>query len=117
MLYEAPHRIARTIADLAAVCGEDRPVALCRELTKLHEEVWRGTLAGAVEHLAEREPRGEYVLVLGGAAPPAEPSAEDVTEALRTRLAAGDDKKTATAEVAKQLRVPKRTVYEIATRL
>jgi hypothetical protein len=55
--------------------------------------------------------------VLGGAAPPAEPSAEDVSRALRSRLDAGDDKKTATAEVAKELRVPKRTVYEIATRL
>ena len=93
-------------------------MALVRELTKLHEEVWRGTLVGAGEHLDESEPRGEYVLVLGGAAPANhEPSSEDVTEALRSRLAAGVDKKTATAEVAKELRVPKRRVYEIATRL
>ena len=117
ILYEAPHRVRRTVAELADALGPLRRVAIVRELTKLHEEVWRGTLGGAVEHLAEREPRGEYVLVLGGAAPPAEASTEDVTEALRTRLAAGDDKKTATAEVAKALRVPKRTVYEIATRL
>src|SRR5437016_3932245 len=117
ILYEAPHRVRRTAAELADALGPLRRVAIVRELTKVHEEVWRGTLGGAVEHLAEREPRGEYVLVLGGAAPPAEPSAEEVTEALRVRLEAGESKKTATAEVAKELRVPKRTVYEIATRL
>jgi len=117
VLYEAPHRVRQTVAELRDELGALRRVAVVRELTKLHEEVWRGTLAAAVDHLAEREPRGEYVLVLGGAAPPAEPSTEDVTEALRSRLAAGDDKKTATAQVAKELRVPKRQVYEIATRL
>jgi 16S rRNA (cytidine1402-2'-O)-methyltransferase len=117
VLYEAPHRVRKTVAELAEAFGPLRRIAIVRELTKLHEEVWRGTLDGAVEHLDEREPRGEYVLVLGGAAPPPAPSSDDVTEALRLRLAAGEDKKTATAEVAKELRVPKRTVYEIATRL
>jgi 16S rRNA (cytidine1402-2'-O)-methyltransferase len=117
ILYEAPHRVRRTVAELAEAFGPERRLVIVRELTKLHEEVWRGTLAGGVARLAEKEPRGEYVLVLGGAAPPAEPSADDVTRALRSRMAAGDDKKTATAEVAKELRVSKRTVYEIATRL
>ena len=117
VLYEAPHRVRQTIGELAKAFGPLRRIAIVRELTKLHEEMWRGSLGGAVEHLAERDPRGEYVLVLGGAAPPAEPTSEDVTEALRLRLDAGEDKKTATAEVAKELRVPKRTVYEIATRL
>ena len=117
VLYEAPHRVRRTVAELADALGPLRRVAVIRELTKLHEEVWRGTLGGAVEHFGETEPRGEYVLVLGGAPPPAEPTAEDVSRALRSRLDAGDDKKTATAEVARELRVPKRTVYEIATRL
>jgi 16S rRNA (cytidine1402-2'-O)-methyltransferase len=117
ILYEAPHRVRQTVAELAEALGALRGVAIVRELTKLHEEVWRGTLGGAVEHLAGSEPRGEYVLVLGGAAPPAEPSKEDVTAALRFRLDAGDDKKAATAAVAKELGVPKRTVYEIATRL
>jgi 16S rRNA (cytidine1402-2'-O)-methyltransferase len=117
VLYEAPHRVRQTVGELADAFGPLRRIAIVRELTKLHEEVWRGSLDGAVDHLAEREPRGEYVLVLGGAAPPAEPTSEDVTAALRSRLEAGEDKKTATAEVAKELRVPKRTVYEIATRL
>ncbi|MBV8161242.1 MAG: 16S rRNA (cytidine(1402)-2'-O)-methyltransferase [Acidimicrobiia bacterium] len=117
ILYEAPHRVRRTVAELADALGPLRRVAIVRELTKVHEEVWRGTLADAVSHLDETEPRGEYVLVLGGAAPRAEATSDEVTAALRSRLAAGDDKKTATAEVARQLRVPKRTVYEIATRL
>jgi len=117
ILYEAPHRVRQTVADLADALGPVRRVAIVRELTKLHEEVWRGTLGGAVEHLDESDPRGEYVLVLGGAGPAAEATSEEVTQALQLRLAAGTDKKTATAEVAKELRVPKRTVYEIATRL
>ncbi len=59
----APHRLRATLADMAEVLG-DRPIALCRELTKLHEELWRGSLADAVDHVAEVEPRGEYVLVV-----------------------------------------------------
>jgi 16S rRNA (cytidine1402-2'-O)-methyltransferase len=117
VLYEAPHRVRQTVAELRDALGPLRRVAVMRELTKVHEEVWRGTLEGAVEHLAERDPRGEYVVVLGGAAAPAEPSAEDVELALRARLDTGDDKKTATAAVAKELGVPKRQVYDIATRL
>jgi 16S rRNA (cytidine1402-2'-O)-methyltransferase len=120
VLYEAPHRVRETMAQLAQVLGTDRRVAIVRELTKLHEEVWRGTLGAAVEHLGEKEPRGEYVLVVAGASPggPAVAlSDEAVTEALQAQLDAGVDKKTATAAVAQQLGVPKRRVYEIATGL
>ena len=114
VLFEAPHRVRETVADLAAVAGELRRVALVRELTKLHEEVWRGTLAAAVDHLTAKEPRGEYVVVLDGA-PPAAPAQEaDVEAALRVRLEAGADKKAAIAEVAAELRVPKRVVYDAA---
>src|SRR5690606_25463405 len=70
VLYEAPHRLARTLADLAEALGPTRRVALARELTKLHEEVWRGSLAAAVEHVAEVEPRGEYVVIVDGAPEP-----------------------------------------------
>jgi 16S rRNA (cytidine1402-2'-O)-methyltransferase len=114
ILFEAPHRVRQTVADLAGVAGELRRVALVRELTKLHEEVWRGTLAGAVSHLAATEPRGEYVIVLDGAPPPAPAGEADVEAALRVRLEAGADKKTAIAEVAAALGVPKRVVYDIA---
>ena len=114
ILFEAPHRVRHTVADLAAAAGELRRVALVRELTKLHEEIWRGMLGAAVRHVAAREPRGEYVLVLDGA-PPAAPAGEtDVEAALRARLEAGADKKSAIAEVAAELGVPKRVVYEVA---
>jgi 16S rRNA (cytidine1402-2'-O)-methyltransferase len=115
VLYEAPHRIAATLADLVQACGDDRPVALARELTKLHEEVWRGTLGEAVARMAEVEPRGEYVLVLGGA--PELETADD--EAIRVALAhersGGSSTKDAVAAVAELLGVPKRRVYELAT--
>ncbi|HEX3622539.1 MAG TPA: 16S rRNA (cytidine(1402)-2'-O)-methyltransferase, partial [Acidimicrobiales bacterium] len=117
VLFEAPHRVRQAVADLAAALGGLRRVAVARELTKLHEEVWRGTLAGAVDHLAETEPRGEYVLVLDGAPPPGPAGEADVEAALRARLAAGTDKRSAIAEVTAQLGVPKRAVYDIALRV
>jgi 16S rRNA (cytidine1402-2'-O)-methyltransferase len=117
VLFEAPHRVRQTVADLAAAAGDLRRVALVRELTKLHEEVWRGTLGGAVDHLATKEPRGEYVVVLDGAPPPAPAAEAEVEAALRSRLDAGADKKSAIAEVAAALDVSKRAVYEIALRV
>lgn len=114
VLFEAPHRVRTTVADLAAVAGDLRRVAVVRELTKMHEEVWRGTLGGAVEHLAAKEPRGEYVVVLDGAPPPAPATEADIEAAMRARLEAGADKKSAIAEVAAALGVSKRAVYEIA---
>jgi 16S rRNA (cytidine1402-2'-O)-methyltransferase len=114
ILYEAPHRVAATVDDLVAACGADRPVALARELTKLFEEVWRGTLGELAEPLAGNERRGVYVLVLGGAPVRRPATDDDITAALSVRLAAGVDRKTAIAEVAKELGVPKRTVYDAA---
>jgi 16S rRNA (cytidine1402-2'-O)-methyltransferase len=117
VLYEAPHRLAHTVADLVEACGPLRRVALARELTKLHEETWRGTLGGAVEHVAAREPRGEYVIVLDGAPDAGPPDDGDIEAALHERLAAGDDKRAAVAAVAADLAVPKRRVYALALQL
>jgi 16S rRNA (cytidine1402-2'-O)-methyltransferase len=117
VLYEAPHRLARTLADLVQTVGPDRPVALARELTKLHEDVWRGTLGGAHEHVTIDVPRGEFVVVLGGAPPPAPATTADVVEALQATMAAGADQKTAITEVAAALDVPRRVVYAAAIRL
>lgn len=114
VLYEAPHRVARTVADLSSACGPDRRVALARELTKLHEEVWRGSLAEAVDHLAEVEPRGEYVVVVQGA-PAAAPATDDELVAmLRTALAGGADRRTAVATVMAATGAAKRRVYDLA---
>ena len=114
ILYEAPHRVRQTVADLQEACGPLRRVVLARELTKLHEEVFRGTLQSAAEHVAANEPRGEYVIVLDGAPPPAPATEDDIAAALDAHRRAGETKKDAIAAVAAELHVPKRRVYEIA---
>ncbi len=120
VVYEAPHRVARTVADLAEACGADRPVALVREVTKLHEEVWRGCLGEAAARLlaAPHPPRGEWVLVIGAgraiSAEGGEPyqphraaataSDEDILGALRVRMSDGTDRRQAVADVASHFR-------------
>jgi 16S rRNA (cytidine1402-2'-O)-methyltransferase len=113
VLYEAPGRVARLLEELAAGCGGGRRVAVARELTKLHEEVWRGTLADAAAAFGAREVLGEVVVVLAGA--DAEAPADDGTleAALRGRLAAGDTLRDAAAVVAHAHGVPRRRVYEL----
>jgi 16S rRNA (cytidine1402-2'-O)-methyltransferase len=116
--FEAPHRLAATLTELAAVCGRERPVAIARELTKVHEEVWRGSLGAAVERFAETEPRGEQVIVLGGAPDDAVPvDDETVVAALRAAIERGASARDAAAEVASELKVPKRRAYQLAVRL
>lgn len=115
VLFEAPHRLARTLADLAAACGPERRVSIGRELTKLHEEHWRGTLAEAVARSASVEPRGEHVLVVEGAPPPALVDDAAIAKALDQLRAAGLSTRDAVADVAAALGVPKRRVYALAT--
>lgn len=115
VLYEAPHRLAATLIDLRAACGADRRVAVVRELTKLHEEVWRGTLDEACGRVGE--PRGEHVLVIDGAPPREEASDADIDEALARELMLGGDRRQAVATVAADLGVPKRRVYDAAITL
>jgi 16S rRNA (cytidine1402-2'-O)-methyltransferase len=117
VLYEAPHRITRTVGDLAAACGRERRVAIARELTKLHEEVWRGTLAEAVAHTRTVDPRGEYVVVLEAAPLPAPADDDAIVAALRAELDDGVDRRSAIATVTATLGVPKRRVYDLATAL
>ncbi len=118
VVLEAPGRVAATLAELAAV-DAGRPAAVVRELTKLHEEVWRGTLGDAAATFAARDVRGEVVLVVGGA-PPAEPAGEAEVEAA-VRAALGDDPaagpRQAAARVAVSLGVPRRRAYEAALRV
>ncbi len=117
VLYEAPHRIVRTIDDLTAACGGDRRVALCRELTKMHEEVWRGTLSEARAHLAIGEPLGEFVVVVDGA-PGDRPADDDaIRRALADCIAQGLTTRSAVAEVTAATGAPKRTVYALALAL
>ncbi|MFW2336133.1 16S rRNA (cytidine(1402)-2'-O)-methyltransferase [Ilumatobacter sp.] len=111
VIYEAPHRIERTITDLAAACGDDRPVALCRELTKLHETVVRGPI-GSID---VGTPRGEYVIVLGGATADSTPvDDERLVAALRSELAAGASTRDAVSTVATRFGAPRKAVYALA---
>jgi 16S rRNA (cytidine1402-2'-O)-methyltransferase len=114
VVYESPHRAARTLADLASVLGPDRRVAVGRELTKLHEEVRRSTLADAVAWAEAKEPVGELVLVVEGAPAPAPAGDDDVEAAVAAALAAGLSARDAAAKVASDLGVPKRQAYEVA---
>ena len=83
IFYEAPHKLLTTLEDMAATFGADRPISLCRELTKLHEEVIRSTLGGAIELYTNQPPKGEYVLVVAGAEPQAEETATPADAASR----------------------------------
>ena len=76
IFYEAPHKLRTTLDDLTSAFGADRSITLCRELTKLHEDIWKTTLGEAVEHYKANEPRGEYVLVMAGAPETADPEQE-----------------------------------------
>jgi 16S rRNA (cytidine1402-2'-O)-methyltransferase len=118
VVLEAPSRVAATLAELAANDAA-RPAAVVRELTKLHEEVWRGTLGEAAAVFAAREVRGEVVLVVGGA-PAALPADDDAVEAA-VRAALDDDQSAGPRQVAElvaaSLDVPRRRAYEAALRV
>jgi len=118
VLYESPRRVVATLRDLRDACGPDRPAALARELTKLHEEVRRGSIASLLDALGDTDPRGECVLLVGGA-PAAAVSAteEDIDAALTAELAAGASTRDAADAVAERLRVPRRAAYARAITL
>ncbi len=113
IFHEAPHKLKSTLADMQTAFGADRRIALCRELTKLNEEVQRTTLEGAVAYYKEHEPRGEYVLVVEGAPETVESFAEmSIEEHLEGYMAAGMSKKDAIKAVAKDRGVPKNEIYK-----
>ncbi len=114
VLYEAPHRLAKTLSDLTTACGAMRRIVLARELTKLHEEIWRGTLQDANMLVAATEPRGEYVIIIEPAKPPAPPTDEELLAAIRAEIAKGVSRKDSAARVSARFGVAKRTVYELA---
>jgi 16S rRNA (cytidine1402-2'-O)-methyltransferase len=118
VLYESPRRVVATLRDLRDACGPDRPAALARELTKLHEEVRRGSVASLLAALGDTDPRGECVLVVGGAPDARAPATEeDIDAALTAELAAGASTRDAADAVAERLRVPRRAAYARAVTL
>jgi 16S rRNA (cytidine1402-2'-O)-methyltransferase len=114
VFFESPHRIGDALRDLTTAFGPDRPAAVCRELTKLYEEVVRGTVAELAERFADGA-RGEIVLVVGGA-PPASASLEDGVARVAQLVAEGSRLKDAAAEVAEQTGLSRRELYEASLR-
>ena len=114
ILYEAPHRLLDMLGDLRAVLGS-RQIAIARELTKLYEQIWRGTLDEALSYFGENSPRGEFVLVVAGASSHEEQrwTEDQVRAALAARLAAGELRSTAARSVAKESGWSRRDVYDL----
>ena len=114
IFYEAPHHLRATLADLASAFGPARPVSLCRELTKLHEEILRTTLGEAVQYYETNEPRGEYVLVVGGAEQKSEAlSPEQAADLARALIARGVRTKDAVKQVSEETGVAKNALYAL----
>ncbi len=116
VFYEAPHKLLGTLEDMAEVFGGQRPISLCRELTKLHEEVLRTTLEEAIAHYRENPPKGEFVLVVAGAEPEVTESAtpQDAAARVQALMATGMSRKDAVKQTAKELDLPKNVVYDAA---
>lgn len=113
VFFESPHRLARSLADLGEAFGADRRAAVCRELTKLHEEVRRDTLAG-LQAWAEEGVRGEVVLVVAGADESAAPDLESARRRVADLVGAGERLKVAAARIAAEEGVSRRDLYEAA---
>mgnify|MGYP000901005153 FL=1 len=114
IFYESPHRTAATLADFVQTFGADRRGTVSRELTKLHEEVRRGTLAELAKWAESERIRGEIVIIVEGAQAPETPEAQDVVQLVLDRVAAGERLKAACAAVAAETGTSKRELYEAA---
>jgi 16S rRNA (cytidine1402-2'-O)-methyltransferase len=116
ILYEAPHRLLRTLEDLATHLATDRQIVIARELTKLHEEFWRGQIAEAIAHYTEQAPRGEFTLVISGdlvAAPNTWTEAQLMSE-LKAIMLEGITRSQASRQLAELTKIPRRQLYQLA---
>lgn len=115
VFYESPHRLRETLQDFADILGSDRQIVIARELTKLYEEFWRGTIEEAIAHYQQKEPQGEYTLLVAGI----EPSKPQITEAeLKAELLAmmkqGASRSQASRQLAKEISVSRNKLYQLA---
>jgi 16S rRNA (cytidine1402-2'-O)-methyltransferase len=115
VFYESPHRLRDTLADLGAVLGSDRSIVIARELTKLYEEFWRGTIEDAIAEYQKREPQGEYTLLVAGN-PPSQPQLTETelkTELLQI-MQQGISRSQASRQLAKDTSLSRRYLYQLA---
>jgi 16S rRNA (cytidine1402-2'-O)-methyltransferase len=115
IFYESPHRIQKTLTDLMEVCGAERSIVLARELTKLHEEFWRGSLAEAIELYNHREPKGEYTVILAGVVRSEMTWSDELIIAeLSQSLRDGVSRSTASKQLAELTGINKRHIYQLS---
>ncbi len=119
ILYEAPHRLRQTLEDLTQYLELERPIVIARELTKLHEEFWRGNLGEAVQYYQQHNPKGELTLVLAGRSQPLTPLITDdhLKAELQSLLEQGLSRSEASRQLAATTSVPRRHIYQIALTL
>ncbi len=113
LFFEVPHRLNQTLEEFDVILGEDRQLAVCRELTKVHEEILRGTVREIREHFKEIEPRGEFTLVVAGAAKNVPWEEEDVRKAVSYRLKEGMSPSEIARQVADESNWPRQEIYRI----
>jgi 16S rRNA (cytidine1402-2'-O)-methyltransferase len=115
IFYESPHRLRVTLQDLADSLGKDRRIVLARELTKLYEEFWRGTIEEAIAHYTQQEPKGEFTLVVAGAQLAMPVLSEEALKAeLIQIMAQGVSRSQATRQLAELTKLPRRQLYQLA---
>ena len=114
IFYEAPHKLMATLEDMKKAFGGERKISLCRELTKLHEEIFRTTFDGAIDHYTENPPRGEFVLIVAGCEKKEDAplTLEDAVNLVQSRIEAGMSKKDAVKLVAADTGFPKNALYD-----
>jgi 16S rRNA (cytidine1402-2'-O)-methyltransferase len=118
ILYEAPHRVRQTLQDFVESFGSEREIVLARELTKLHEEIWRGVVGDALLYYKEKEPKGEYTIILGGVAEIPLILSEDALKAeLQELLKQGLTRSQATRQLSQQTSLPRRQLYQLSLTL
>ena len=115
VFYESPHRLRDTLADLETVLGSDRSIVIARELTKLYEEFWRGTIGEAIADYQQREPQGEYTLLVAGN-PPSKPqlTETELKNELLSMIKQGISRSQASREIAKDTGLSRRYLYQLA---
>jgi 16S rRNA (cytidine1402-2'-O)-methyltransferase len=111
--FEAPHRLRDTLADLVAILGDDRRIAICRELTKVHEQILRGSLKDVTANIGDTPAKGEITLVIAGTPQPSRWTQRQVREALESYLSQGESPSQASRQVARQSGWPRQEVYQL----
>ncbi|MEB3340358.1 16S rRNA (cytidine(1402)-2'-O)-methyltransferase [Okeania sp.] len=118
ILYESPYRLLQTLEDLAEMLGKDRKIVLARELTKLHEEFWRGSVEEAIIHYQNYQPKGEFTIVIAGAEAEKIVLSEDtIKEELQELFAQGISRSQASRQLAEKINVSRSKIYQISLKM